>query len=67
MFAVDFCGCVSFDRTFYPSSWLTEVTLKHWYNAKTVADMTYSCRPLFSYIPVRPRVAGESPYTRIGS
>jgi len=59
MFAVDFCGCVSFDREFYPASWLVEVTLKRHYDAKVVADLTYSTRPLWAYVPRRP---GSSPY-----
>jgi hypothetical protein len=58
---------MSFDRTFYPGSWLIEVTLKKCYNAKVVAEMTYSHRPFFGFIPVRPRAAGESPYTRIAT
>lgn len=63
MFAVDFCGCVSFDRKFYPSSWLAEVTLKHWYDPKVVAQLTYSRVPLLCFVPAnvlrRPR---SSPY-----
>lgn len=64
MFAVDFCGCYTFDRAFFPTSWLAEVVIKRHYNAKVVADMTYSHRPFFGIVPVRPRAAGESPYTR---
>lgn len=41
-----------------------EVTLKKYYTAKVVAELTYSHRPFMGIVPVRPRAAGESPYTR---
>jgi len=56
MFAIDFCGCVSFDRDFFPTTWLAEVTLKHWYDPKVVAEMTYSTRPVWDFIPRRPLI-----------
>ena len=64
MFAVDFCGCYTFDREFFSTWWLYEATLKRWYNPKVVADFTYSVRPMWAFVPRR---AGSSPYcTRPG-
>ena len=51
MFAVDFCGCLSFDREFFPTSWLAEVNIKQWYDPKVVAQLTYSRRPRLSFVP----------------
>jgi len=61
MFAVDFCGCMSYEGT---RTWLVEVHLKRWYNAKAVAEMTYSKRPMFNFVPLASarRRAGSSPY-----
>lgn len=49
MFTVDFCGCMSYEGT---RTWLIEVDLKRWYDAKVVAEMVYSTRPLMGIVPV---------------
>jgi hypothetical protein len=50
MFAVDFCGCMSYEG---PRTWLIEVDLKRWYDARVVAEMTYKNRPSWGFIPTR--------------
>ena len=64
MLSVDVCGCYTFDKEFYPTHWRVEVTLKKYYNAKTVANMTYSTRPFFAFIPTRAARANVSPQPR---
>ena len=57
MFSVDCCGCMSYEGT---RTWLIEVDLKRWYDAKVVAEMVYSRRPSFDFIPRR-RAADGTP------
>lgn len=63
MDCVAVCGCYTFDQEFFPNSWMIEVILKRHYNAKVVAEMTYSKRPWFGVVPASEwRKLRSSPY-----